>query len=194
MEAGVDAFKQAIDSQVASVESYIDSISTTDGVEAELAKFDAGMQDINAVMSSAFVIGRQLVASQLIETKLKAKLEVARIKAGAYNEYARLVAEVQRLAIVALQEQVEKDLEIDDNYASWRIDKFMDAANVMAVASGGTISKTKGPSKFQSALAGGLAGGAMGYMAANAGMMGSIGGPAGAAIGATLGIGMSLLG
>jgi len=137
---------------------------------------------------------RRSLLNELIKLKEALHSELLKTYVASYGDYTRIYAEVQRLAIIAFQEMVEKNLEIDEAYASWQIDRYMDAGNVLGAASGGTITKgRKAPSSIQSALASGIAGGGLGYLAANAGLMGSVGGPAGAAIGAAIGIGMSLL-
>jgi len=137
---------------------------------------------------------RRSLLNELIKLRETLRLELIKTYVASFGDYTRISAEVQRLAIIAFQEEIEKNLEIDEAYASWKIDRYMDASNVLGAASGGTITKgRKPPSSIQSALASGIAGGGLGYLAANAGMMGSVGGPAGAAIGAAIGIGMSLL-
>jgi len=162
-------------------ETYVNSIATTSQVETELAKFDAGMRNINAVHSSAFAIGRQIVASGLIEAKLQAKAQVMNSR-----------IEANRMKIVALVEQTNTDRKIDKQDALWDLEVFQSGANAMASIGGGTVQKAPdGPSDMQSALAGGLSGAAAG---AAIGAPTGIGAPIGAAVGAVVGIGASLLG
>lgn len=58
--------------------NYIDSLETTSQIESELAKFNKGAQNINAVNSSSFSIGHQIIASNLVEVKLQSKSDLVK--------------------------------------------------------------------------------------------------------------------
>lgn len=196
--------------------NFVDTLDTTDEIEVQLAKYDAAMRDINAISSSAFVIGRQIIASSMIDKKLDAKTKVMEVKANVksrlldikqkaiantlevknQSEQAHMQIkadttlkkthydiEIQRLAIVAFKEQMDKDLVIDHQDAIWNFDIFQKAASVVASIAGGTVSKgVDGPSEAQSAIGGALSGAATGAM-----IGGSTGNPIGAGIGAGIG-------
>lgn len=221
------------DQSLDDLEDYIDSLSTLDQVEQEISQFNVGMDNIGAVGSSAWVIGRGIIAAGLIDTKLRAKVELAKLKDGkakaigmtsedrsvklaqltldakktalmvlveAINKVSGLDIEVQRLAIIAFKEQVEKDIKIEKQDALWDLTAFAMGANVMASIAGGTVSTPLDtPSDAQSAIAGGLSGAAAGAMLAPAGFGSSVvggamaGGPAGAMLGFVLGAGASFL-
>lgn len=136
---------------------FINSMESTDEIEAQLAAFDAGMRDINAVVSSAFAIGRQVVASTLLNSKMRAKIELA-----------KLSVEARRIMIIANKEFVQYENEIEVEQAKWPLERLVHGANVMASIGGGTISKEmEGPSKTQSALGGAAAGAAIGAQTGN---------------------------
>lgn len=73
----VEPNRYQIDNSLDEVDFYIRSLDTTETVETELSQFDAGMRDINAVHSSAFLIGRQIIAAGLIEFKGRTRAELA---------------------------------------------------------------------------------------------------------------------
>jgi hypothetical protein len=139
------------------------------------------MRDINAVNSSAFVIGRQIVASGLIEAKLQAE-----------QSLANLTVEMNRVAIVAKSEQVNTDRKIDEQDALWDLEVFQIGGNVLAGIGGGTIQK-KGeqPSQIQSAIGGALSGAAAGAAIGSA--VPGVGTAIGAGVGAALGGGSAFL-
>ena len=180
MESAYGTFDTGGDAAISDFETYLDSISTTTQVETELAAFDAGMRNINAVHSSAFALGRQIVASGLIETKLQGEQTLAKMKLAKKQQLAQFTIEAQRMAIVALREQSVRDQRIDEKDALWDISLHRHSANLLAASSGGTeTSQTiDGPSEAQSALGGALAG---------AGVGAQFGGPIGAGIGAAVG-------
>jgi len=237
--AGIFRYIQGVnfyegDESLDDLETYIDSITTTSQVETELAAYDESQNSIGAIGSSAWAIGRLIVASMVTETRLKARVELARLKdakaktigafnvdreskiaaiqadakkfalnmlAESINKVSGLDIEVQRLAIIALKEEMEKSIKLAKQDALWDLTVFGVGANVMASIAGGTVSQdVDTPSDTQSAIAGGLSGAAAGGLMAAGGSFGSAvvggamaGGPAGAMVGAALGIGASFL-
>jgi len=170
-------------------------------------RFEAGMLNINAVISSAFVIGRanieegrnREVAKYSASLRLKAAtddaLKVVALKLEYQKSLTHYVIEANRIAVVAHKEQDDKDLGIDVSEATWDLEIFQHAANMLAGISGGTGASTaKEPSQITSAIGAGISGAATGALVGSMMVEGSAGGPWGAAIGAGLGIGMSLLG
>lgn len=157
---------------------FINSMESTTEVEAQLSKFDAGMRDINAVVSSAFAIGRQIVASTLMTTKLQAKMELA-----------RLSVETRRIMIVANKEFTEYENEIEVEQAKWPLERIREGGNMLAAISGAaTVRENEGTNSSRSAIGGALSGAAAGaYIGAQSGN------PYGVAIGAVVGAAAGLL-
>ena len=169
-----------------------------------LPKFEHGMADINAVMSSAFVIGRGL----LIDSKLKqiAKysaelrtqaMDWALKRVSLNMEFHRLLTigstEMARIYLAARTEIDGEVLSNAEKNAKWDLEIYQYGTQVLASIGGTATSKTqmdKG-SKIGGAISGALAGAAMGAM---------LGGPAapftattGAVIGGIMGLAGGLL-
>ncbi len=208
------------ETKIDNFENYVENLSTTDKVETELSQFNAGMRDINAVMSSGFTVGKQIVASSLIETKTQAKSEnVKRYTqlGGMYTDkngkaldgymqqasiygnlfearhkYSHLTIEQSRIAIVAKVEEEEVQRQIDLKDAKWDLRVFQDASNVMASISGGTMAREEEDNKAARTVASTGTGAVAGAMAgAEIGTSG--GGYWGAAIGAVVGFAYGML-
>ena len=160
---------------VEDLDVFINSMESTNEIENTLAGFDGGMRDINAVNSSAFVIGRQLIASTLLVQKLQAKQELARFS-----------IEARRIMIVANTEFINADNEYQVKYPKWSLDMLQRGGNILAAMSGASVvsAGSDEPSQTQSALGGALSGAAMGA---------SVGGVYGAAIGGVLGAAASFM-
>lgn len=171
-----------------------------------LPRFEAGMRDINGVLSSAFVIGRAViedgqtrqVAKYSADLHLKAfsddAIKIIQMKLDFQRVVSSLIIEANRLKIVAKKEEADGNLKIDESDALWDLEVFKYGGNLLASISGATIStqKHQGSSTAQSVIGGGLSGAAAGALI---GMeTGWWGGPAGAIGGAILGAGMGLLG
>lgn len=136
---------------------FINSMESTNEIENNLAKFDGGMRDINAVNSSAFVIGRQIIGSTIIVQKLQAK-----------QRLAELSIEARRIMIVANKEFTEIDNEYQVKYSKWPLEVLQHGGNIMAsIAGTATTSKGDEPSTAQSAIGGALSGAAMGAATGN---------------------------
>jgi hypothetical protein len=187
IEDDADAFADQLDDQLAAT---------------VYPRFEAGMRDINAVMSSAFVIGRALieegrnreVAKYLSGLRYQAfgrdalsliglRLNLLSIRLQTQRELTATTIESNRIKIVALKEQADTDMDIDDRDAKWDLSAYQYGAEVMA-APGGGIGVQKEKSMLQSVLGGALSG---------AGAGGSMGGPWGALIGGVGGAGMGAL-
>jgi hypothetical protein len=167
-----------------------------------LPRFERGMQDINAVSSSAFVIGRTLieqnqdrqVAQYSANLHMKAFSDDAIKVIGLKLEYQRLatatLAEIYRIRIVAKKEENDVNMAIDDNDAKWDLEVFQYGANLLAGIGGGSAGTQK-PSTAASVLGGAMSGAAAGAMVGA--QFGSAGGPYGAAIGAVVGAAAGLM-
>ena len=154
---------------VDNLDVFINSMESNNEIENTLAKFDAGMRDINAVNSSAFVIGRQIIASTLMVQKLQAK-----------QQLAQMSIEARRVMLVANREFVDQDNEYQVKFMKWPLEQLQKGSNVMAGIAGATAvgGGADQPSTGQSVLGGALGGASIGA---------SVGGAPGAVVGGFLG-------
>lgn len=156
-----------------------------------LPRFRRGMQDINAVVSSAFVIGEAVIEAEQernvnkfsAELHAKAGVDSALQLVNLKLEYQRIASamltEIYRMKIVAKKEENEVEMKIDESDALWDLEVFQYGANLLAGIGGGTANpNTKQPTTTQSVIGGALSGAAAGAM---------VGGPTGAVVGGILG-------
>jgi len=164
-----------------------------------LPRFESGMRDINAVVSSAFVVGRGIieasqtrqVAKYSADLHMKAfgddALRLIALKLEYQKSLTHIAVEANRIKIVAKKEETDMNLDIDESAATWDLNVFQHGANLLASIGGGTyIPNEKKKSALSSALGGALSGAAAGYMVSG-------GNPMGAAIGGALGAASSFL-
>lgn len=166
-----------------------------------LPQFQAGMRDINAVMTSAFVLGEAKIwarktseinkyASALrLEMKRQRNQMVMQATELMMNHMDKIVAfqqlvasmslEAYRIKIVAHKEEVDANILLEKDDALFRFELYQYAGNMLAAIGGGTHT-TAGdkPSTLQSVLGGAMSGAAVGAM---------VGGPMGAAVGGVIG-------
>lgn len=169
-----------------------------------LPRFQGGMRDINAVMSSAFVMGEAIIEGMRTRdvakygTELKIKTNIQRndfvlkgTEAMLRDQIGRIelekavahyTMESNRIRAVALKEKKDTENTIDVSDAKWELEAFQYGANLLAAIGGGTmIPSGKGdPSKAQSMIGGALSGAAVGNSI--------VGGGWGAAAGAAAGL------
>lgn len=209
-----DTALTAMATAIADVQTLVTNLSDASWITANVAaysaeldiqlngviypKFEAGMRDIGAVSSSAFVLGRALIAdgglrevakytsnlhTSLIELRLKWQSAVTEMSVN-----------VEKDRIATKVDQTETDAEFNVKEALFHIETYQYAANLLSAPSGGSVIN-KGPSKasraFGGALAGGAAGGMAGYMMAGA-VAGGMGGPMGAVVGGLVGVGLGI--
>lgn len=200
--AAVDAILTGANSLIAAdVAAYSDMVDNEINVKI-LPKYHRGMQDINAVQSSSYVIGEALlwaekardVAKFAADLELRAYSERNQLIAHmsdyelravlARVEYAKIAAqyaiEFARIIIVAYKEQLDKNLDIEEKEATWDFRVFQAGGNILASITGAASTVNSNPT-MGSMLGGTLAG------VAGGAMMGAGGGPPGIAIGAVLG-------
>ena len=186
LDLGVDSFADNLDDQLLTI-TY--------------PRFEGGMRDINAVQSSAFVIGKSIlegfrnrdVAKYSTDLRLNAAIQITghmvNLLTNKYaweESYMKTVVESNRIKIVAKGEETGRDLEIDDLEARWGLDVYKYGSNLLASISGAAVQTgSGGPSKTQSAVGGAMAGAAGGAMIGAS--IGTAGGPYGAAIGTVAG-------
>jgi len=170
-----------------------------------LPRFNSGMRDINAVQSSAFVIGRALieenqdrqVAKFSADMHSKAgsddAIQVIGMKLDYQKAVAQLLAESYRVKIVAKKEENDVNMDIDEKDGLWDVELFQYGGNVLAAIGGGVANpKTaKGPSQAQSAIGGAMSGAAAGAMVGS--VVPVIGTAVGAVVGGVLGAASSFL-
>lgn len=194
----------------ADVAAYADVLD--DDIAARvLPRFRRGMQDINAVVSSAFPIGEAIIEafqardvakyaatlrSALGDKRLQAVDQMMNMMArriGWEESYVRLLVESKRIKIVAKKEQTDQDAVIDDADAKWDLEVFQYGGNLMASIGGGTAipnmaKKNVGMSTIGGGISGAVSGASIGAS------YGSSGGYIGAAVGAVVGAAAGFLG
>lgn len=151
-----------------------------------LPRFQAGLRDVNAVMSSAFVIGESIIEGMLTNdvtkygTDLRLKLNIQRndfivkgVESVLRNLYAiaeleknvaHYTIESQRMRVAALKEKKDTENSILVKNGRWDLETYQYGANLLAAIGGGTVvpSSADGPSSLQSAIGGALSGAAVG--------------------------------
>ena len=176
-----------------------------------LPRFRRGMQDINAVVSSAFPIGEAIIEafqardvakyaaslrSALGDKHLQATEQMMNMMArriGWEESYVRLLIESKRIKIVAKKEQTDQDATIDEADAKWDLEVFQYGGNLMASIGGGTAipnmaKKNVGASVLGGAVTGAAAGAYVGSVVPG------IGTAFGAVVGGVLGAAAGFLG
>ena len=170
-----------------------------------LPRFEAGMRDINAVVSSAFAIGRGIIEDGQTRqvagysAGLHAKawgddaLQLIALKLEFQKVLSQMTVEANRIKIVAKKEEVDVNLEIDEASATWDLGVFQYGANLMASIGGGTMvpGAMKKKSQTSSAIGGGMMGAAAGALVGA--KIGSGYGVYGAVIGGVLGAASTFL-
>jgi len=153
-----------------------EAILDADLVTNTLPRFRRGMQDINAVQSSAFVLGEAVIEG--FKTREVAKhTSILRLDVNArkltavehmmtmmgrriaWNEgYSKTIIEASRIKLVAKKEEADKNLLIDVTDAKWDLEVFQYGANLLASIGGGTaIPYSPGTNPTASTLGGVLA-------------------------------------
>jgi len=160
-----------------------------------LPRFEAGMRNINAVVSSAFVIGRaNIEESRLREvSKFSANLHMKAfgddalrliaLKLEGQKTASHMIIEANRLKIVAKKEETDTGHTIDEADATWDLNVFNHAGNLLASIGSGVMGSPK-KSPLSSAIGGAMTGAAAGFM---------VGGPTGAVIGGAAGAAAAFL-
>lgn len=145
-----------------------------------LPRFEAGMRDINAVVSTAFVIGRSNIeASQnrqiskySADLHMKAfsddAIKVIALKLEYQKQASHLIADANRVKIVAKKEEADTNLNIDVHDALWDLETFQYGANLLSSIGGGVVAphSPKAPSALQSMIGGALSGASAGALIA----------------------------
>ena len=141
-----------------------------------LPRFRRGMQDINAVNSSAFVIGEAVIegfrdrelakytsalrldtnAKKIAATDMMVQMAGRRITWN--EEYTKVFVEATRLKIVAKKEEADRNAAIDEADGKWDLGVFQFGANLLAAIGGGTaVPYMPGANSAASTIGGALA-------------------------------------
>jgi hypothetical protein len=171
-----------------------------------LPRFQRGMQDVNAVMSSAYVVGKAILDAEVVrkkatfssELRLQSYRDERQMILASAESLAKLVmntmdlrkstvilsSDVKKFSTVALKERIEQNAHYDESEAKWDLDVLTYGFNFLASGHGGVA----GPSvnkatPLQSAIGGMMSGAAVG------GMVGWGLGASGAITGTALGLG-----
>lgn len=196
--------QSTIDAEIASFGDLLSADITSDA----LPRFRAGMRTVNAVQSSAFVIGEANIEAERVrslakygtELNLKYMFNPQRIQAitgtvqelmqmqthtiDKYKDLLHYQIEGNRMKIVANKEHQDTSNELAKLRGKWDFEELQYYANMISAISGGVMSAgDERPSGMQSALGGALSGASAGYM---------LGGPWGAAAGGAIGLAGSL--
>ena len=165
-----------------------------------LPRFQSGMRDINAVISSSFTIGQSVLEAfntrevadfdaklrlqsygqrnQMIMQGTTDMIKLLELKLRLKESVSRSTTDSYRAKVLMKKEELDEQLDIDDKEYRWGLELYQYGGNILSSISGSALSTTKGPSKMQSALGGAMSGAAAGAM---------VGGPWGAAAGAVIG-------
>ena len=182
-----------VDSAVAKIDASVFSVAY---VNAEIAAYNAlvdveltnrilprfrrGMQDINAVNTSAFVIGEALLeeSGQRDKDKFAATLRLqnykertAAIMTGVDSMVKLIIGkldiqralsqaalEKSRLAMIAFKEETDQDLHISELDGRWDLEVWNYAGNMLASIGAASVRTGQQSSPFMSALGAGMAG------------------------------------
>ena len=192
-----------ITGDVTNMEAHLEALKDDRLTGNLIPRFEAGMRDINAVVSSAFVLGRaiietdadQEVTRNVASHESKLRLHYLPTETEAVDmklKLTQMMIEAYRIKIVAKKEEIDDTLEYDAADAKWDLEVFAYGGNLLA-APGGGVSVPVGTkkNKAMSAIGGALSGAAAGAVA-GAPVFG-IGAVPGAVIGGLLGLGAGLL-
>lgn len=177
---------EVVDASYTSAEAAAyDDLIDEEYENVNLPRFMAGYRDINAVCSSAFVVGSALMslAQQRDKNKYLSTLRLgltnrrfdaiidsskAILQLGMDFEKALVhyTIESDRIGIVAEKEQADTDLAIDVQDAKWDMDTMIYLGNMIAAIAGASTVREglDGPSTARSMLGGAASGAAAGAM------------------------------
>lgn len=167
-------------------------------------RFEAGMRNINSVMSSAFVTGKALIEEEITRDVAKFAadlrmrshsedaLKVIQMKLEYQKAVSHMIIEAYRIKIVAKKEESDLTVDYDVADGKWDLEVFQYGANLMAAPGGGTAIPSGKKGGAGSVLAGGISGAAAGAVAGSV-IQPGVGTAIGAAAGGLLGLASGLL-
>lgn len=171
--------------ELAASETAYNAVVDADYNNVILPRFQRGMQDANAVMSSAYVVGEALLEAEVLRKKAtfsadlrmeSYKLKVDAIQRGVESMMNKAIADnnfqnstfvsyidAQRINAVLKKEEHDRNITLEELDTKWDLDLFTYAGNLLAAGHGGVSSS--GVSKataMQSVLGGTMSGASMG--------------------------------
>lgn len=185
--------------------THIDALGTLYSANQALAlaeaqaRLNAGLADINAVQSSAFVVGNALLEAQftrdadafreslyvnkekdiagLIGQGVQGMLQLGQARLEAKKQSSAMSIEAARMVIAALNDQYKEDIEYDVKDVTWELEMNQEAMSTLgspggAVPAGGEKGLKNKNSPLQGALSGALSGASAGAMTGNPAAMG----------------------
>lgn len=172
------------------------SVQLQDEIDTNVVpKFVAGMRDINAVNSSAFIIGKAIIQDAHVREintfSSKIRLTALQLSAEMWNHHLTwsrgVIAsytEIFKLYYATRLDVDRANLEYPAKDAMWDINLFDNARGILGALSGSPASTGSGnePSQLQKSLGGAMSGAAAGAM---------VGGAPGAIVGGVLGLAAS---
>ena len=173
VNAAVSAFGDELDDQIENI---------------VLPRFQRGLQDVNAVMSSAFVIGESIIEgmrdrdvarfsadlsiknylqrNDFVIKGIEQMLKLHLFRIDGEKNVAHYTAEINRLGMIGEKEKKDSENLISVKDGKWDLEIFQYGANLLAAIGGGTLipdaSDPSGSSTGQSAMAGAVAGAGIG--------------------------------
>jgi hypothetical protein len=165
------------DTEIANSVAAFAAMAEDDIMANVLPRFNAGMRDINAVMSSSYVTGRAIIEDARVksvnqfaaEIRLKAVDLSAKIWA-AHLEWNKamptMYSEMFKLYYATKMDVDTQHMDFEVKDRLWNLNMFENARALLGALGGGTATASnQGPSKTQSAIGGALSGAAMGAAA-----------------------------
>jgi hypothetical protein len=172
----LSAIHAAIDSTViaSSVASY-SSVLQDELDTVAIPKFEAGMRDINAVMSSAFVIGRAILqdskskqvakyTADLETHKISSVFDIAMKILDERRLLAHLRVEAYRMQVAAKKEEADENMRIDVAESKWEFDVWQLSGNILASIGGARGNPSTAQENAPSAIGGAMSGAAAGAL------------------------------
>jgi hypothetical protein len=191
--------------ELAAAEVAYNAVIDADYVNVTLPRFQRGMQDANAVMSSAFVVGKALLDAEVTRKKatfsadlrlqdykekinstmngIESMIRLVTTDNQYRNTVASTVAEVNRMKAVLLKEEADRNATLDELAAKWEMETLTYAGNFLAAGHGGTSQSGMKATPMQSVMGGALSGAAAGTAIGGPGIGTGIGALAGGLLG-----------
>ena len=200
-----------------SLNSLVDNFEEDESAtyQRSIDSFSAGMADINAVQSTAFVVGLANLEAQFergvskFRTRLQLEYEAKRLqftlqitqdianadtnRISMYNQSSHYLGELTRVKSVLMREFLERDLDLSVKEVTFPMTVLQYAGNLLAAPAGGTVvsGADKPGNPVMSAVGGAMSGAATG--AAMGSVVPGIGTAIGAVAGGLLGLGASFM-
>lgn len=168
---------------------------------AGVSRFVAGMSEINAVMTSSFIVGMGQLEQEFVRSLNRARVdliaeferrrpqfvaqsagqmaEMFLQQRNLYMQASQMNLDYDKAGIIAEKEQTDMENQFDVDAELWSLELYKYGSNMMAGPAGGTASTRSQSTTAQTALGGALSGAALGFQAtggAGGALLGGIGG------------------